>query len=666
MSYIGVEPTKGQYRKLTDISSAFNGTTTTFQLSVPPGDVNSYVSVSSPQQLIISVGGVVQNPGVAYITSGNQITFTTAPASGLSFFGTVLGDSSTNVSASSITFQNTGTGAIQRTIDSKLKDVVSVRDFGAVGDGTTDDTAAIQAALNAAISANVPLHFGNGVFYHANQIAYTVTQDNRRIRILLDGATLKAGALDITALNIKGSTYRPPLSIYGPGRLLGTNLIIIPGVASGSYLNVENFDQVLISGIEFDSGARASGKGDSGIVVSSCGDAKIEGCHFRGWNDHGIYFTGSAVGTTQRAIDAVVTGCTFNDVSGAIRWARSATNLAVVGNIFKDVYNGVIIAGGASNHNPGNTIVVTGNLFDGCDASAIDARYFSTGINITGNSIYDWGKTVSTAAINLRGVANSVVSGNIIGTKNPTNATPATNLRCALGIYIQSATNDDLTPPDDTYLWPAINNIISDNFFYILQADNAIGGRNAAIADMVGDGSNFYVFNKIITGGSSFSYYVNSFGSNVFLGSPWLLHPSATGFGIGTDNPQGPLHVIGDSIVGRKANTTQFIRSKSIAGGNQITSLSTTSSANKLFINATTDDSDTTPTGGAVGLNLRVLNLDKVACNVDDVLLTVPLRLKAYSTTAALPTTNISAGTIAYDSQTSTVKFYNGSVWANI
>ena len=45
-------------------------------------------------------------------------------------------------------FIQSGTGAVARTAQEKLRDVVSVKDFGALGNGVADDTAAIQAAFN--------------------------------------------------------------------------------------------------------------------------------------------------------------------------------------------------------------------------------------------------------------------------------------------------------------------------------------------------------------------------------------------------------------------------------------------------------------------------------------------------------------------------------------
>jgi len=47
--------------------------------------------------------------------------------------------------SSLVGFLQSGTAAIARTVQSKLRDVVSVKDFGAVGDGATDDSAAFTA-----------------------------------------------------------------------------------------------------------------------------------------------------------------------------------------------------------------------------------------------------------------------------------------------------------------------------------------------------------------------------------------------------------------------------------------------------------------------------------------------------------------------------------------
>jgi hypothetical protein len=51
-------------------------------------------------------------------------------------------------SAADFNFNQTGTGAVARTIEARMRDVISVKDFGAAGDGTTNDAAAFQAALD--------------------------------------------------------------------------------------------------------------------------------------------------------------------------------------------------------------------------------------------------------------------------------------------------------------------------------------------------------------------------------------------------------------------------------------------------------------------------------------------------------------------------------------
>jgi hypothetical protein len=64
------------------------------------------------------------------------------------------------VDSSEVTFLQAGTGAVVRTAQSKMRDVVSVKDFGAVGDGVSDDA----VAVNAAITAVAALGGGDVVF----------------------------------------------------------------------------------------------------------------------------------------------------------------------------------------------------------------------------------------------------------------------------------------------------------------------------------------------------------------------------------------------------------------------------------------------------------------------------------------------------------------------
>ena len=88
MPYIGKEPEHGNYQRLDTIVGGFNGSTSTFNLTADSVEVYP----TSPATMIISLGGVIQEPNTAYTVSGSKITFTTNPASGTTFWGVSLGD----------------------------------------------------------------------------------------------------------------------------------------------------------------------------------------------------------------------------------------------------------------------------------------------------------------------------------------------------------------------------------------------------------------------------------------------------------------------------------------------------------------------------------------------------------------------------------------------
>ena len=86
--WISTDPARAaNIKELDDISGSFNGSTTGFSLTVSSATIEPV----SAQQLLISVGGVMQNPSDDYTVSGSTITFTTAPSNGLTFFGVFLG-----------------------------------------------------------------------------------------------------------------------------------------------------------------------------------------------------------------------------------------------------------------------------------------------------------------------------------------------------------------------------------------------------------------------------------------------------------------------------------------------------------------------------------------------------------------------------------------------
>ena len=87
MPYIGRELESGNYLKLDDISSSFNGSLTTFNLTA----AGKAFFPGSSFSILVVLSGVIQEPNAAYQVNNSQITFASAPASGADFYCIVLG-----------------------------------------------------------------------------------------------------------------------------------------------------------------------------------------------------------------------------------------------------------------------------------------------------------------------------------------------------------------------------------------------------------------------------------------------------------------------------------------------------------------------------------------------------------------------------------------------
>jgi hypothetical protein len=172
-----------------------DGSQVAFGLTVSPGSKNN---------IQVYIDGVYQNKA-SFSISAATITFSEAPPlnSAIEF---IIGQAVTEISgdSDSINYTQGGTGSQQRTVTSKLQESVSVKDFGAVGNGVADDTAAIQAAWNAIKGANGTLVFPSGTYRcdSALDLRVTYSSQNHFHSIVGESATIDFSNTILTSGNM--------------------------------------------------------------------------------------------------------------------------------------------------------------------------------------------------------------------------------------------------------------------------------------------------------------------------------------------------------------------------------------------------------------------------------------------------------------------------------
>ena len=319
----------------------------------------------------------------------------------------------------------------------RMRDVVfNVRDFGAAVDGTTDDTAAIQAAVNActaadggtvlipgtcAILGNVLVKAGVTLAgTHRDGCGIIIAHTSANVRLVADGArlqhlTIDAGGLNVVAVNVIGATASTVVAdaavfdcrlrdsvnnccrISAPVRnfTFARNLLIdCHGVAQidsatvdsdGIVLSDNDLSGVTTVGLQLYRAGSGSGRPTKNVL--------IEGNTFRDLDPACIPIEVTGV------VGAVVRGNIINSVATRGVSCRSCDVLIIEGNVIRDQtayaielnggFNGVIVRGnlaedcatflhntGDSSDGPARDVMIEGNTYRGSGRTATATTAF--------------------------------------------------------------------------------------------------------------------------------------------------------------------------------------------------------------------------------------------------------------------------------------------------
>ncbi len=253
------EPTRYVYAKFTNTSTGANATPTAFTWSVT--GLGADITAASAMSAGLMSAAQVQK--LAALTPG------TAPTNVVQLDSSArlpAVDASQLVNVPAGSFTQTGSGAIARAVSSKLQDVIHVRDFGAVGNGTTDDTTAIQNAINAAQSRTG----GCRVLFDGGNYRITATLIVSTDRILLEGS----GGTRIT----RNSNFGYSIRFYEASRTTSNPLFNV-GIRNIEFVSTGNMSnsaqlQMVACRIGWIEGVTVT-NGYAGIELLGCGSMNI-------------------------------------------------------------------------------------------------------------------------------------------------------------------------------------------------------------------------------------------------------------------------------------------------------------------------------------------------------------------------------------------------------
>lgn len=338
---------------ITSVSSGYTSTTTIN---------NNFTNVRNQFDNTLSLDGSTPNAMGADLDmdSNDILNAGVVNTTSLRLNGTLVAPTAVGVApaASAVNYDPAGTGSVDRTVQSRLRDSMSVKDFGATGDGVTNDTAAIQAAIDAATLAGGSVYVPPGVYLCSN--------------------------LRVTQVSADGGLSTSRFMFYGAGqssilKASAANPILHIG---NTYVTTAMFD-VEVTGLNFDGNSTSTSNilltAAHRVYISRCkvqrsagvgirlndgsfGSNVIEKCLIRNNGSHGIYVPDSTDGGTNQANGNALKirdNTILSNTGSGIR-ITSGNSILIQGNDISSNANGGVVLGGTTVR----SVSLIGNYFE--------------------------------------------------------------------------------------------------------------------------------------------------------------------------------------------------------------------------------------------------------------------------------------------------------------
>lgn len=187
--------------------------------------------------------------GVIYAPKSSALPFTTSSwgVDSAKFRAVQVTD------ADLITYTPAGTGAVATTVQTKLRDSVSVKDFGAVGNGTTDDTAAVHAAITYAKGRRGSVFFPSGTYRVTSGYTQSVTYAD--VHLFGEGSTREGAGgshIKLDSTDAAGFFYRSTANhnlqvndlVFSCAQFVQDRAFFKLGANTSQFFNRVNFESV--------------------------------------------------------------------------------------------------------------------------------------------------------------------------------------------------------------------------------------------------------------------------------------------------------------------------------------------------------------------------------------------------------------------------------------